>query len=178
MKASHKEYIPMLCLIKIGFSGIVYICSRSQKSTMEEAGLVVSVIAISLSIFTYFKHDVKIKKQSKLINEYQIERLRAEKEKSQRAVIKSEVINEGKGSFIIRFSNIGEATAKELQIFIPKTKGVIHQVNPTPTFIRSHGSLDVHMLLSMAAPDVMDLEVKWKDEFNSSNQEIYRIQFP
>lgn len=37
---------------------------------MEIVGLIISVIAILLSLFTYFKHDRKIKEQSKLLNEY------------------------------------------------------------------------------------------------------------
>lgn len=38
---------------------------------MEIIGLIISIIALLLAIFTYFNHDIKIKKQSELINDYQ-----------------------------------------------------------------------------------------------------------
>ncbi len=39
---------------------------------METASFIISLLAISLALFTYIKHDLKIKKQSELINNYQL----------------------------------------------------------------------------------------------------------
>lgn len=40
--------------------------------------IAISAFALLLSLFTYFKHDAKIKKQNALINQFQLEKFRKE----------------------------------------------------------------------------------------------------
>ena len=41
---------------------------------MTIASLIISILAILFSLYTYFVHDKKIKDQTKLINDYQLQK--------------------------------------------------------------------------------------------------------
>ena len=42
---------------------------------MEVWGLIISILALAASAFTYFKHDKKLKEQERKINEYQLKQI-------------------------------------------------------------------------------------------------------
>ena len=61
---------------------------------MGIVGIIISILALSLSIFTYLKHDKKIKQQSKMLNKYHLEKIEKEKEEEQKARIEAFVVKE------------------------------------------------------------------------------------
>ena len=90
---------------------------------MEIAGLIISLIAISLALFTYFKHDITIKQQAKLLNKYQLEKIKVDKEDEKKALIEANVIKADKGKRIIKVYNKGKSTAKQVNVIIPDING-------------------------------------------------------
>ena len=57
--------------------------------TMDWGNLTISILALTISIITYFKHDKKLKEQERKINEYQLKQLETESEEKKKAIIKS-----------------------------------------------------------------------------------------
>lgn len=136
---------------------------------MEILGLIVSFLALGFSIFTYLKHDSKIKKQSALINQYQIDKINEEKEKSTRAIIEGNLIKQNKGKRVLKVYNKGKSTAKDVQVNFPDIKGLMMGSNPSPIEIRPQQSIDFDFFVSSGAPDIITIEFKWKDGFSSEN---------
>ena len=71
---------------------------------------IISFSALAFSLYTYIIHDKKIKKQSSLINEFQIEKNQKEKEENKKAII------EANKSFIKVISQ-GEPLKNELSFY-------------------------------------------------------------
>ena len=59
--------------------------------------LIISCLALGVSVFTYFKHDKKIKAQEQIINDYQINKIAKENEESKKASIRGNIIKGDRG---------------------------------------------------------------------------------
>lgn len=141
---------------------------------MEYLGLAFSLLAILFSLYTYYKHDAKIKEQSRLLNDFQIEKFK--EEKSRKAFINADVIPGSKGSMRIRIYNTGQATARNVYVNIPEVTGIVHCSNPTPLDIRSNQGIYLDLLLSTAAPDFISIGFTWEDDFSKENKDSQTIQ--
>ena len=143
---------------------------------MEIAGIVISLFALFLATFTYFKHDLKIKQQAALLNKYQLEKIETEKEEGKRAIIEATVIKADKGKRIIKVYNKGKSSAKEVNVKIPELKGFMVMRNPCPIEIRPQNGIEIPIIVFMGCPDKIDLEFEWSDDFNALNKDRQTIQ--
>ena len=64
---------------------------------MEVWGLIISILALLASAFTYFKHDKKLKEQERKINEYQLKQIEKEDLESKKAAIRGNIVKGLKG---------------------------------------------------------------------------------
>ena len=83
---------------------------------MEQASLILSIIALLGSLTTYIVHDRKIKKQEAKINEYQLAKIKEEEEDSKKAQICGNIIKYDKGKRVLKVYNKGKAPAKNIRI--------------------------------------------------------------
>ncbi len=143
---------------------------------MEIVGLIISVIAILLSLFTYFKHDRKIKEQSKLLNEYNIEKITKERIDSQKAIIEANVISGEKGTRIIKVYNKGKSLAKNVNVIFPDVKGFDVFINPCPIDIRPQNGIEIKIALYMSGPEKIDLTFEWTDDYKEKNIGFQTVQ--
>jgi len=143
---------------------------------MEIAGFVISLIAILFALFTYIKHDLKLKKQASLLNKYNIEKIETEKEKEKRAVIEANIIKGNQGKRIIKVYNKGKSIAKDVKVSIPKIKGIHIIKNTCPMEIRTQNGIDIIINISVGVPDKIKIEFEWQDNFEDSNSDYQMIQ--
>lgn len=143
---------------------------------MEIAGLVISIIALLLALFTYFKHDLKIKKQAALINKYQIEKIEKEKTGEKKAVIEANVIKGNKGTRQLKIYNKGKSIAKNVIVTIPNIDGFQVINNPCPIDIKPLNGIEISLILFMDSPDKIDIEYNWSDGFSDINNDKQTIQ--
>jgi hypothetical protein len=143
---------------------------------MEIIGIVISLIALSLTLFTYFKHDLKIKQQAALLNKYQLEKNDNEKEEQKRAIIETKVIKADKGTRILKVYNRGKSTAKQVNVIIPDVKGLRIFNNPCPIDIRPQNRIDISLAVTLEGPDKINIEFEWKDNFKVNNTDSQTIQ--
>ena len=143
---------------------------------MATAGLIISLLALGFSIFTYIKHDSKIKKQSALINEYEIEKIKDEKIRSKKAIIEGNLIKDHKGNRTLKIYNRGKSVAKEVTVKIPDIKGIMIGSNPTPIEIRPQQGIEIDFFITMGAPELLTIEYNWKDDFSSDNSDSQIFQ--
>src|SRR5690606_25571523 len=97
-----------------------------------DISILLSIIAILGSIFTYFKHDHKIKAQEKRINAYNIDKIEKEKILNKQAIIRATVIKGSRGHRTLRVYNKGKATACNIRLEIANEPDYLFSNNPFP----------------------------------------------
>lgn len=132
---------------------------------MEIAGIVISIIALFLSLFTYIKHDVRIKQQAAKLNEYQLDKIEIEKQEEIQAIIEANVINGDRGKRTIKVYNKGKSTARQVDVIIPKIEGYQVVANPCPIDIRPQNRIDISLITFNGAPDKIILNLIGKMNF-------------
>lgn len=144
---------------------------------MEIAGFVLSILALFFSALIYITHDKKIKQQSKLLNEYQLERIEKEKEAQKKALIEAFVVKGQKGNRTIKVYNKGQSIAKKVNVIIPENDGYHIFNNPCPMDIKPQKSIEIKLgALLEGHPDKIDIKFEWSDNYKMNNIENQTIQ--
>ncbi len=144
---------------------------------MEIAGIIISILALSFSTFTYFKHDKKIKQQSKLLNNYHLEKIEKEKEEEKKAKIEAFVVKEHNGTRTIKVYNKGKSIANNVNVIIPENEGYHVFTNPCPIDIRPQNSIEIKLgALIENHTDKIRIEFEWSDNYNDKSREYQMIQ--
>ena len=143
---------------------------------MEIAGLVISIIAFLLALFTYFKHDLKIKKQAALINKYKIEKIEKEKTGEKKAIIEADVVKGNKGTRQLMIYNKGKSIVKNVIVTIPNMDGFQVTNNPCPINIKPQNGIEISLIVFIGSPDKIDIDYEWSDDFSDKNNDKQTIQ--
>jgi len=143
---------------------------------MEIMGIFLSIVAITLSVYTYFNHDRKIKKQQKLLNDYQLAKVEKEKVELRKAMIEAKVLKKRDGLNGIVICNTGKSIARSVNVTIPEDELYEVMNNPCPIDLRPQQSIEITIALVDNFPDKIELKFEWKDEFREVNIESQVIQ--
>lgn len=138
--------------------------------------IAISAFALLLSLFTYFRHDAKIKKQNALINQFQLEKFRKETDSEKKAIIEANVINKEKGKRIIKVYNKGKATAKSVSVTFPGEPNVMILGYPTSIDIRPQNSMEIYVHVYKGSPDTLQIDFEWQDNLKLDNKDSQTIQ--
>jgi hypothetical protein len=138
--------------------------------------IIISTIALLLSFYTYFKHDKKIKNQSKLINEFQLLKLKKESESEKKAIIEANVIKGEKGKRTIKVYNKGKAVAKNVVVTFPENQNVVFMDYPKSIDIRAQNSIEIIFYAYNESPDVLQINFEWEDGIKANNKDSQIIQ--
>ncbi|MFC3560202.1 hypothetical protein [Pedobacter jamesrossensis] len=88
------------------------------KSNKVDWSLIISVLALLASAATYLLHDRRLKKQERLINDHQIQKITQEHNENNKAMVKAHVVKHQKGKREIKVFNAGKAVAKNVNLEI------------------------------------------------------------
>lgn len=88
------------------------------KSNKVDWSLIISLVALFASVATYLLHDRRLKKQERLINDHQIQKINQEQDDNNKAIIKAHVVKHQKGKREIKVFNAGKAVAKNVNLEI------------------------------------------------------------
>lgn len=134
--------------------------------------LLLSILALIASVFTYFKHDKKLKEQERKINEYQLKQIEKENLENKKAAIRGNIVKGLKGGRTLKVYNSGRATARNIRVEGLDVNGVIHRggdifpyelMNP-----QDYTELTIHLV--MGCPSTLKLKYIWDDEFGLNNE--------
>lgn len=143
----------------------------------QDPSFLLSVVAIIGTIFTYFKHDRKIKAQEKLINDYQLDKIDEKKIQKTQAVVRASLISGTKGHRILRVYNKGKATARNVRLMIKDEPDCLYATNPFPfPALNESENVDLNIHLHHGSPDNMSFEILWDDKFNLDNSHEQTVQ--
>jgi hypothetical protein len=138
--------------------------------------IAISAFALTLSLYTYFRHDAKIKKQNALINQFQLEKFKKETDSEKKAIIEANVINREKGKRIIKVYNKGKATAKNVAVTFPGEPNVTISDYPASIDIRPQNSMEIYVHTFAGSPDTMQINFEWQDNLKLDNKDSQTIQ--
>ncbi|MBN2394935.1 MAG: hypothetical protein JXC36_00545 [Candidatus Atribacteria bacterium] len=144
---------------------------------MEILGLIISILALALTIITYILHDNRIKKQEKLLNEYQLAKIETEKIELKKALIEANVIKIKDWKNAIKVYNKGKSIARKVYVTIPSSESYnLIGGSPCPIDLKPNHSIEFILLLSTEYPDKIEVKLEWEDDFNEHNVENQELQ--
>lgn len=136
----------------------------------------ISLSALSFSLFIYYKHDKQIKKQTAIINNFQIEKFQKDFETDKKAFIDVTIVKQEKGKRIVKVSNNGKAVACNVKVIFPQEIEISIRDFPSPTEINPGSFFDIYIQIYKESPDIANIEIGWDDDFEKNRKEKLRIQ--
>ncbi len=132
---------------------------------MDIAALILSVIALSFSVFIYFRHDKKLKKQEASLNQWQLDRQEAEKVASISAKIKVERLirqdSSGRNGVFLLISNVGQAKAQE--VVVVSRPNMLVGNGFRAKFINPGQVIERVVVLGLSDSDEFEVSYDWED---------------
>ncbi len=137
--------------------------------------IIISTLAFGFSIFV-FLYDLKVRKQQKAINEFNIQKHKKELEEEKKAIIEANVIDSGNAKRIIKIYNRGKDTAKNVKVtFLGNPDIHVHNYL-SPTDISPQNYMDIKVNFHINSPQMIEIDFEWEDKFNSHNKRNQKIQ--
>lgn len=139
---------------------------------MELYSLIISVLALIASIFTYLRHDKKLKEQERRINEYQLKQIEKEDLESKKAAIRGNIVKGLKGGRTLKVYNSGRATARNIRVEGLDVNGIFYMrrdifpyelMNP-----QDYTEVTIHLVA--CCPSTIKLKYIWDDEYGDNNE--------
>ena len=139
---------------------------------MELYSLIISVLALIASVFTYLRHDKKLKEQERRINEYQLKQIEKEDLDSKKAAIRGNIVKGLKGGRTLKVYNSGRATARNIRVEGLDVNGLIHRADELFPYelMNPQDYTEVTIHLVVGCPYTIKLKYIWDDEFGDNNE--------
>lgn len=139
---------------------------------METFSLVLSILAITGSVFTYLYHDKKIKSQEARINEYELTKIENEKTEVLQAKVRANSIMTKPGLRTIKIYNAGRAIARNVQIeFNPRDFDDFIRLDNFPyPYLNPQDSTEFHIHMHTGMPNTMEIKMRWDDDKKAKNE--------
>lgn len=144
---------------------------------MEIVSIILSVLALLFTGYTYFAHDKKLKEQERQLNDYQLRSLKQGEEENLKAVIRAKTVKMTGGKRTLYIYNAGKAKARNITIEQLEEKQVYSSI---PHFPLTYNELlpeafrEVTLFLC-EGDDELTLNYTWDDDYQTSNKESQTI---
>jgi hypothetical protein len=134
--------------------------------------LIISCLALGVSVFTYFKHDKKIKAQEQIINDYQINKIAKENEEIKKASIRGNIIKGDRGKRTLKVYNCGKATARDIRVEgLDMGSFVVMRNDLFPyELMNPQDYTEVFIWVVKGSPSTIKLKYIWNDDFGQNNE--------
>lgn len=148
----------------------------------EWSGLVLTALGALGGAIVFFLHDRKLKRQERLLNEYQIKKDKQEEDLQRQAnvVCKKSQINGG--NVIICFFNTGFADARNVRIEIINkdslhSLGFLQEWGPYKQINSQTDFKEERLLLFEGSSEEMQILIVWDDDYgtNRSNRQTLQL---
>lgn len=140
---------------------------------MEILSSLLALFAFGFSLYTFFAHDRRLKKQENMLNEYQLRSMAQSEEEKKKAIIRAKAVKYNSGNRTLYIYNAGKAKARNLKVEIPKEDQVYAS---RPVFPLNYDELlpdasrEVTLLLT-EGDDELTLSFMWEDDYSKDNKE-------
>ena len=133
--------------------------------------IVISVLALLFSIFTYLISDRKIKKQEHLLNEYNIKKIEQEDVENRKAYVCANMISLGRGRYSMKIYNSGKSEANNVKVeFLKELEGFYTDSNAyLYKQILPHDGVEFILYATMNCESTIGLKIEWNDSYKTTN---------
>jgi hypothetical protein len=138
---------------------------------MDVIGVVLSVLAIALTVAGYFMHDKRLKEQEEKLNAYQLRKIDEEEHESKKALVKGNIIKYDKGKRELRVFNSGRSAARNVRVeYLNDMEHIAIRDDNFPYELLN--PQDHSEILLMPVGPVQKLHIKfiWDDDFKNNNE--------
>lgn len=134
--------------------------------------LIISCLALGVSVFTYFKHDKKIKAQEQIIIDYLINKIAKENEEIKKASIRGNIIKGDRGKRTLKVYNCGKATARDIRVEgLDMGSFVVMRNDLFPyELMNPQDYTEVIIWVVKGSPSTIKLKYIWNDDFGQNNE--------
>jgi hypothetical protein len=139
--------------------------------SMDCWALILSILAIVGSVFTYFSHDRKIKRQEAKINEYQLAKLKEEELENKKAQICGTIVKHDKGKRVLKIYNKGKAPATNIRIEgLDEERYCIWGLDLLPyELLNPQDFFEIRIEIYHGSPNTIKLKYIWTDLSQNNN---------
>ena len=139
---------------------------------MEIWSLIISILALLFSAFTYLMHDKKLKVQERKINEYQLRLFEKEDIENQKAAIRGNIVKGLKGNRALKVFNSGRATARNIRIDGLDVNGLFHRADELFPYelMNPQDYTEIFICPTLGCPHTIKLKYIWDDESGKNNE--------
>ena len=139
---------------------------------MELYSLIISVLALITSVFTYLRHDKKLKEQERRINEYQLKQIEKENLENKKAAIRGNIVKGLKGGRTLKVYNSGRATARNIRVEGLDVNGIFYMRRDIFPYelMNPQDYTELTMHLTCGCPSTIKLKYIWDDEYGNNNE--------
>ena len=144
---------------------------------MNIISIIVAILALVFSCYTFFAHDRRLKQQEKLINEYQLRSMLQSEEENKKAIIRAKSVKYTSGKRTLCIFNTGKAKARNLKVDMLDDEQVVAsrpELPQTYEELLPDASREILLLLS-EGDDEITLTFEWEDDFRNDNKESQTI---
>jgi hypothetical protein len=149
---------------------------------METISIVVSLCALFFSVWSYWKHDKKLKTQELRINEnqlkiseYQLKKQEEEEKDSKKAVLRADLEKDGY-MHIINVRNTGKVAATNVRLEIEYRLCIVGG-NPFPfESLNPQGKVGLKFAASKDTPNSFHVKMIWDDQYEKNNEGTQFLQ--
>lgn len=131
----------------------------------------ISAGALLMSVYTFFKHDKKLKDQEKRLNAIAIQKYEEEEMLKRRADVKANIFKEGeKGKRILRIYNRGQANARNIRLnILSETDGLIlfrFDEKLPYELLTPYDKFDLILFCTGEFVPTLKIQLIWDDDYN------------
>lgn len=142
---------------------------------MEASSIIslsISGLAIVGTLFTYFKHDKRIKSQESRLNQYQINKIEEEETDKKKAQIRGNSMDEGKNGKKLRIYNAGKAKATNIRIeFLDGIDPRTISMEQFPyKLLNPQDNTEIIFSKYSCPKPTITVKLIWDDEFQKNNE--------
>lgn len=144
---------------------------------MNYISIIIAIIALLFSVFTYFAHDRKLKKQETILNEYQIRIMAHSEDDNKKAIIRAKIDKNGGGKATLFIYNCGKAKARNLAVNMSSEAavGIIRPQLPQKYNELLPNAYREFKLFLCEGEDELTLNYVWDDDFKAGNEETQTV---
>ncbi len=137
---------------------------------MMDVSLIISLLALIGTGYTYIAHDKKLKRQEEHLNLYQIKKIKDEELAERKAFIRANLVKSNKSS-ILKVFNSGKCIARNIDLEInADDDAFLYASNPFPyEFLNPQESTEIHLHATYKAPGKFRIKLIWDDDSKTGN---------
>ena len=136
--------------------------------------LLISIVALALTIYTYLCHDKKLKEQESAINKHQLDKMKLDAEESKKALICGKIAKEG-NKYILTVTNNDDAVAHNIKIEGLDSRHILHNATHILPYKLLNPKEEIPIMLERAGLiyiDKLQLVYYWDDDFSNDRKKV------